>query len=186
MNPVLLCLLSVVALFVLGCLAILIRIYTMKPALPQRTPLIQAVFDVDAGQVEALLKTGADANEGIGFAYQIAREGSSSVSFAIPVFGTRTLEYGMSVLALAAMSGSADIIRLLLDHGADVNSEDKYGQTPLIVAAWYGEVESVQILLTNAANIKSRDNSGNTALMWAVEEGNLDVAEVLRQAGTRE
>jgi ankyrin repeat protein len=50
-------------------------------------------------------------------------------------------------LCLAASTGRANIVQLLLDHGADINEEDYYGQTPLDRARKRGHVDIEEILL---------------------------------------
>jgi ankyrin repeat protein len=174
------------ALFAIVVPLFIFRAFTAKPSLPPNSPLAQAVFDGDTDKVRSLLKDGADANSTLNATYQIAPDGNISASFSVPIFGAAQQEAGMSVLSFAAMQGSADIIRLLLDKGAEINSRDKYGQTPLILAAWQGDTESVQSLLNAHADVTARDGSGQTALMWAQMEGHSAVAEVLKRAGAKE
>ncbi len=50
-------------------------------------------------------------------------------------------------LCLAAYTGRANIVQLLLDHGADINEEDDYGRTPLDRARKEGHVDVEETLL---------------------------------------
>lgn len=50
-------------------------------------------------------------------------------------------------LCLAAYTGRANIVQLLLDHGADINEEDDYGRTPLGRARKAGHVDVGEALL---------------------------------------
>lgn len=61
-------------------------------------------------------------------------------------------EPGMNVMAIAAGMGHADIIRLLLAHGADKNraTTSKYRLVPLYFAAWENQVACLQALIDNA------------------------------------
>lgn len=167
-------------------LSIINRVFSLKPALSPRSPLAQAVFDGDTDRVKTLLSEGVDANSEMNVTYQIAPDGNISATFEVPMVGATQQQVGMSVLACAAMLGSTEILRLLLDKGADVNSKDKYGQTPLILAAWQGDVECVRLLLHKRADLTARDRAGKTALMWAQREGHNAVQDVLKGAGAKE
>ncbi|MEW6347470.1 MAG: ankyrin repeat domain-containing protein [Thermodesulfobacteriota bacterium] len=77
----------------------------------------------------------------------------------------------------------AEILRLLLGHGADVDARDLTGRTPLMIAAGAGSVDAVTLLLEHGADAKTVDRYGQTALVWAVRAGHADVAELLRAQG---
>ncbi|PIO57217.1 ankyrin repeat protein, partial [Teladorsagia circumcincta] len=54
---------------------------------------------------------------------------------------------GMSVLAAAAYRGSADLVQLCIENGANVNDkEHNQGYTPLMFAALAGQHECVSII----------------------------------------
>jgi ankyrin repeat protein len=52
---------------------------------------------------------------------------------------------GMTLLMRAVSFGQEHIVRLLLNHGANVNIKDNTGSTPLIVAC--EQVKNVKVLL---------------------------------------
>ena len=64
-----------------------------------------------------------------------------------------------------------EIVKLLLDNGADVNVHDENGLTPLHNASLFKTSEIVEFLLDRGADIEARDNFGDTALHWAVSFG---------------
>ncbi len=64
----------------------------------------------------------------------------------------------------------AEIVRLLLDHGANIESRDEEAATPLMVAAEHGQRGVVRALLEKGANVAARDKYGNTALIGAACE----------------
>ena len=47
--------------------------------------------------------------------------------------------------------GHADIVRLLLDHGADVNVKNKAGSTPLAIAVEKGRKAIAELLRRHGA-----------------------------------
>uniref|UniRef100_A0A0D6QYF7 RING-type E3 ubiquitin transferase n=1 Tax=Araucaria cunninghamii TaxID=56994 RepID=A0A0D6QYF7_ARACU len=77
-----------------------------------------------------------------------------------------------SPLHFAASKGHAEIVTLLLEHGADVNSRNYCGQTALMQACRYGHWEVVQTLLLFKGNVTRADYlSGRTALHFAAVNG---------------
>ena len=65
----------------------------------------------------------------------------------------------------ASYYGQVDIMRWLLDHGADVNAPTQPPRyTPLFGAACELHLEAVQILLEHNANIKFQNDKGDTPL----------------------
>ena len=55
-------------------------------------------------------------------------------------------------------SPQEDVIRLLLQHGADVNASGRDGTTPLMYAVKYGDWEAICLLLRKGANVDARDD----------------------------
>lgn len=51
-----------------------------------------------------------------------------------------------TALHAAAKAGNLDMIRLLLEFGADVNAEAHYHESPLTFAAQEGHVEAMKLL----------------------------------------
>ncbi|KAJ0848201.1 putative transcription factor C2H2 family [Helianthus annuus] len=79
-----------------------------------------------------------------------------------------------SPLHFAAAKGHNDIVALLLDNGADVNSRNYCGQTALMQACRYGHWEVVQTLLLFRCNVMRADYlSGRTALHFAAVNGHV-------------
>ncbi|XP_010278584.1 PREDICTED: E3 ubiquitin-protein ligase XBAT33-like [Nelumbo nucifera] len=77
-----------------------------------------------------------------------------------------------SPLHFAAAKGHNEIVALLLENGADVNSRNYCGQTALMQACRYGHWEVVQTLLLFRSNVIRADYlSGRTALHFAAVNG---------------
>jgi Domain of unknown function (DUF6438)/Ankyrin repeats (3 copies) len=58
----------------------------------------------------------------------------------------------------------AEIIKLLVAHGADPNSANHLGLTPLMLISAYGNEEATRVLIDAGAAVDSRDASGKTPL----------------------
>jgi ankyrin repeat protein len=87
-------------------------------------------------------------------------------------------------LAKAALYGQVDIVRALLDSGADINARTIISDwTPLMAAASEGKTAVVQILLDRGADINARSPSGNTALMVAARNGQVATLQILLERG---
>ena len=74
---------------------------------------------------------------------------------------------GASTLFEACEKGRTQWVKLLLEHGADMNARNQQGATPLMVAAGNGHEPLVEWLLSNGADTRALDNKGYTALAWA-------------------
>ena len=94
-------------------------------------------------------------------------------------------EPGTHILYVAALRGSAGMIRLLLDSGADVNARSIRNVPPLHVAAMYRDLEIVSLLVERGADVNARTRSGGTALV-AVRDTRPEIAELLRHHGATE
>jgi ankyrin repeat protein len=127
-----------------------------------KTPLMYAAMYGHKAAIEALLNAGADPN----------------------LAGDEDGEEGQTALMCIASSffasNRAEVIRLLVDRGADPDQQDDQGQTALMIA---GEnADSVKALLDAGANPDLRDAEGNSAMML----GNWAIQQLLRQAGASE
>ena len=91
-------------------------------------------------------------------------------------------KHSWTALQCVARSGwgdSPEVVKFLLDSGADVNAQSKDGGTALIYAAREGRISVVQLLLDSGANPAFSDNEGRTALSVSVEHDREDVHKLL-------
>jgi len=77
---------------------------------------------------------------------------------------------GMGLLHWACDGDKLDVVKHLLDKGADINILDADNQTPLHYASSCGNAEIVKCLLQHRANQDIADSSGETALQVAESE----------------
>ncbi|KAM4747275.1 KN motif and ankyrin repeat domain-containing protein 2 [Rhinophrynus dorsalis] len=92
----------------------------------------------------------------------------------------RASQAGQTALMLAVSHGRLDVVRALLECGADVNVQDHDGSTALMCACEHGHVDIVSLLLeVPACDVALTDNDGSTALSIALEAGQNDIAMLL-------
>jgi ankyrin repeat protein len=90
---------------------------------------------------------------------------------------------GRFPLEMAAQTGQTDIVKFLLENGADVNL-NRGGATALHMAAIYGgKTEVITLLLENGADINARTGNGYTPLNLAVIGKQKEIAELLIEKG---
>ena len=100
-----------------------------------------------------------------------------------PVFTVKDWGTGYSRLHLAAVLGRHEVVRMLLERGADVNARNRWQETPLHDAAWQGHDEVVGVLLEKGADIHARDQWQETPLHDAAWQGHDEVVGVLLERG---
>ena len=93
-------------------------------------------------------------------------------------------EYDCTPLIYATKYKRVEIIKLLLNAGADTNIQNNVGDTALIIAA-YDNIEIVKLLLSVGADINKQNKYGNTALIRVVSNNNNnEITELLLYAGS--
>ena len=88
-------------------------------------------------------------------------------------------------LSYAAAYGQTEIVKLLLDAGADPNAEELpgYGTYPLFVAALHNHLEVARLLLDAGANPNAWVDSSGNAMGWALDGGFEEMADLIASYG---
>ncbi|MDQ3686383.1 MAG: ankyrin repeat domain-containing protein [Acidobacteriota bacterium] len=92
-------------------------------------------------------------------------------------------------LNLAAGAGHLEVVKFLLEKGANVNVRDGHGDgTPLMSAAWSGHKEIVKLLIAKGAEVNAMDSEGRSALSMASDErhSHPEIIEILKRDGAIE
>ena len=97
----------------------------------------------------------------------------------------RVDETGSTPLRTAVFNGHAQVVKMLLEHGADVTMRDESGNTPLQLAVDGGilpapSVEIIRMLLSAPdANANITDENGDTPLHVAARNGHAEVVRLI-------
>ena len=85
-----------------------------------------------------------------------------------------------TALIEAVSKGQNQVVRILLDAGADIERADGWSYVPLHWAAMNNHYETVKLLLDEGADVDKEDQWGRTSLLRAASE---DVAKLLMRHG---
>jgi ankyrin repeat protein len=161
------------------------------------TPITLAFDDYHFDAVQALIKAGADrsqipkdlnAKDKAGFTPLVEvlrRNDMSSVRalFQLGLDPNSREESGRTLLEWAAFQGNVELVRILIEAGADVNAsykaQNKQGWTPLLLAAQMGHRDAANALIKAGADASRAGPGGWNALMQASYFGHLDIARNL-------
>lgn len=91
--------------------------------------------------------------------------------------------YGASALWCAVFSGNLDIVKLLVQRGAQVNHETRSKSTPLRAACFQGRLDIVKYLVHHGAIVNMTNNFNNTCLMISAHRGHKEIVEFLLVEG---
>lgn len=88
-------------------------------------------------------------------------------------------------LMLAARHGHDTVVKLLIDAGCPLHTQDADGNTALFCALVEGRLSTVKLLLDEGADLSLRPNLGQTALARAVYSGNEALVRFLFEKGEK-
>jgi len=130
--------------------------------------LLTAIDQEKSDAVQELLESGIDPNE-------------DPIPVGIPLEGAYPLH-------LAVVKGNKDIVRILLDNGAqiDLKATNKDEATPLTWAAFFGQKDMVSLLIEYGAPINALDANHNTPLdsvvfVWRLSQDDEEKAKHLME-----
>lgn len=140
--------------------------YGANPSIADKscwTPLHSAANAGDYEACKILLKAGADA-------------------MALTDAGTSALHY-LVRHSTDEVELFTEVLTLLLNKGADIDSQNKHGESPLIQASFRGKKQSVDFLLEHHAEVNVTTKTGETSLHFAARIGREDIVSALLAAG---
>jgi len=136
------------------------------------TPLLAAVTYRRAEIAKLLLEKGADPN------LQGLEQGFTPLFAAVPI--------GEVDAALGASWDPYDMVKILLDSGADVHARFMWGTSILhtVVKAAPTSTRTIELLIERGAEVDARNDIGATPLSWAASGGRVEAVRFLLEKGT--
>jgi ankyrin repeat protein len=159
----------------------------------ESSPLLEALTSGDERIVELLIQRGADAKATADMGLTMAV--TTKCEKGLELLAARITDKDVYTMALqnTAVFGDIKAVRLMLDHGADVNAFDVFGRTPLMYAAISDllPVDVVKLLVERGADVNAVNkhtkagDAGLTVLDIAKLNGPTPVVDFLVSQGAR-
>ncbi|KAF5701323.1 Pfs NACHT ankyrin domain-containing protein [Fusarium mundagurra] len=158
-----------------------------------RHPLLAAMAKGNKDSVTALLglsssiHNGTDITDGLKSKIDSVKLDHTPVSWACEeghlAIAAFLLDQGAQVgvddLVKFVGNGNTEVVKVLLEKGADAGAADKDRTTPLYRAVQNGYSEIVKMLLEKGADARAADDAGSTPLHLASNNGHLETARIL-------
>ena len=154
------------------------------------TPLMVAAAKGEEKTVDLLLSKGADPHLknfiGRNLLHAAAEGGNISIVKSMLSCGidSKDDESSVTPLIIAAMKNHVEVMKYLLQKGADISltTGSKKGNA-LHIASQYGSVAAIEMLLSYDLRPDSRDREGNTPLVYAAGCGQIEAVNCLLKHG---
>ncbi|XP_065367097.1 protein fem-1 homolog B isoform X1 [Calliphora vicina] len=91
--------------------------------------------------------------------------------------------YGATALWVAAGLGHLQVVKLLVNNGANVNHNTKAQSSPLRAACYAGRLDIVKYLIEHGADVNLGNKYNNTCIMIAAYKGHAHVVDTLLKNG---
>jgi cyclase len=94
-------------------------------------------------------------------------------------------EEGRTPLHWASRGIHLDILKFLVEHGAEINARDDGNVTPLHSLSFRGDEKAMELLIRKGADIEAKDESGLVPLIYAAYAGHEAAAAMLIKHGAK-
>ena len=156
----------------------------MKRLFNPRNPYLAAwdwIYDVDLGHLREPLAKHPSPHKATALYYASLCGFSGLANYIICTHGedvNAKCGYHETPLRAASYKGHIDVVHVLLDHGANVNTIDKR-KTPLYSAVYGRQSEIVRLLLEHGADVDAWYDSQDLVLHYASKNGQAEVVHLL-------
>ena len=143
------------------------------------TALMWAASEGHSGVARALIAAGADVNARSNYVAAANGRGFEGRTPVATRTDPKTEEFAsgwLTPLTLAAREGNVDVVRLLVEGGADVNTVAGDGKTALAIAIFNGNYDVASFLVDRKADVNKPDAQRFTPLFYAVDRRNMETA----------
>lgn len=158
------------------------------------TPLILACLHEKYNVVKFLLENNADVNARNirGTTPFIAAVHKGNVYVANSILNKMDVKFasintpktdGYTALMIASEHGNQDMVKFLVENGANVNAINVERNNAIMLASKGGHMEIVKLLAENGGQFEVQDNAGYTALMIASLNGHQSTVNLLLDKG---
>ena len=159
----------------------------------ESSPLIEALTGGDEEIVKLLIDRGADAQATADMGLTMAVTTKCERGLELLAGRMTNKEPFTAALQNIAVFGDIKAVRLMLDHGADVNASDPFGRTPLMHAAISDvfPLDVVKLLVERGAEVNATNkhtkagDAGLTVLDIAKQNGNAPIIDFLVKSGAK-
>ena len=168
------------------------RIYIPKELSLQ---IFDAVYYNYDDKVKQLIKDGADVNTiapytDISILHQACESGNINIvkmlinhpDININILQTYQKKYPTPIFK-AVSSCHINIVKLLLEHGADIDIKNDDGETVLHLAVKQNSIKLTTLLISNRVHVTAKCNDGYSALDHAAWNNNSDIISILLRVG---
>lgn len=171
-----------------------------------KTPLHWACEGGHLETVKLLVENGAnlEATSSVGYnhslktpLYYAAKNGNTEVISYLLSAGA-SVEKTPNALGMAILYGRLEAVKLLIEHGIDINYADSFGNTPILDTAGCFElperenndwkinpyyIDIIELLINSGADVFDENAEGNTTLIYAAMLGNVEAVKIFYNLG---